>query len=565
MIDYKKVYEEWLNNEFFDENTRKDLLSIKDNEEEIKDRFYKVLEFGTAGLRGKLGAGTNRMNKYMVSKAAQALANTIIDYGQEAIERGVALSYDVRYGSKEFAELTCSIMAGNGIKSYIYKGIRPTPMCSYAIRKLNCIAGVMVTASHNPQAYNGYKAYWKEGSQILDDIANQISAHMDKIEKFEDVKQIPFEDAIKSGIAKYIDDSVEEDYKKEVLNLAINDKNIDKDIKVVYTPLNGVGNLPVREVLKRRGFKNIFVVKEQEMPDPEFTTVGYPNPEVPKAFLYSEKLGKEVGADILMATDPDCDRVALEVRDKNGEYVFLNGNRIGALLSYYIFSQRYALNNLPENPVLVKSIVTGDLSRVIAKKYGIETVETLTGFKNICGKTNEYDITKEKNYVFGYEESIGFCYGTFVRDKDAVGASMMVVEMAAYYKKQGKSLLDVLNDIYEEFGYYNERQISLELEGIEGQQRIGRMMEDFRENPIKEMGDISLKEVIDFKDGYLDFPKQNCLKYYLKDGSWYALRPSGTEPKIKLYNYTIGKTEQESIDKLDLIEKACREKMNNVK
>ena len=316
MIDYKKVYEEWLDNKFFDEKTKNDLLSIKDNEEEIKDRFYKVLEFGTAGLRGKLGAGTNRMNKYMVSKAAQALANTIIDYGQEAIERGVALSYDVRYGSKEFAELTCSIMAGNGIKSYIYKGIRPTPMCSYAIRKLNCIAGVMVTASHNPQAYNGYKAYWKEGSQILDDIANQISAHMDKIEKFEDVKQIPFEDAIKSGIAKYIDDSVEEDYKKEVLNLAINDKNIDKDIKVVYTPLNGVGNLPVREVLKRRGFKNIFVVKEQEMPDPEFTTVGYPNPEVPKAFLYSEKLGKKVGADILIATDPDCDRVALEVRDK---------------------------------------------------------------------------------------------------------------------------------------------------------------------------------------------------------------------------------------------------------
>lgn len=564
-MDYIKIYEEWLNNDFFDEDTKNDLISIKGNDEEIKDRFYKGLEFGTAGLRGKLGAGTNRMNKYMVSKAAQALAYTIIDHGTDAVNRGVAISYDVRYKSKEFAELTCSIMAANGIKSYIYKGIRPTPMCSYAIRKLNCMAGVMVTASHNPQAYNGYKAYWKEGSQILDDIAGQIANHMDKIEMFEDVKQISFEEALKSGLTKYIDESVEEDYYKEVLNLTINDEDLDKKINVVYTPLNGVGNIPVREILKRRGFENVFVVTEQEMPDPDFTTVGYPNPEVPKAFAYSERLGKEKDAEILIATDPDCDRVALEVRDKNGEYVFLNGNRIGALLSYYIFSQRHKNETLPENPVLVKSIVTGDLSKTIAKKYGVDTVETLTGFKNICGKTNEYDITKEKNYVFGYEESIGFCYGTFVRDKDAVGASMMVVEMAAFYKKQGKSLLDVLEDIYKEFGYYNERQLSLELEGIEGQERIKRMMEDFRENPLKTIGELELEKIIDFKDGYLDFPKQNCLKYYLKDGSWYALRPSGTEPKIKLYIYTIGKLKEESIKKLDLIENTCKDKMNSVK
>lgn len=564
-MDYIKIYEEWLNNDFFDEDTKNDLISIKGNDEEIKDRFYKGLEFGTAGLRGKLGAGTNRMNKYMVSKAAQALAYTIIDHGKDAVNRGVAISYDVRYKSKEFAELTCSIMAANGIKSYIYKGIRPTPMCSYAIRKLNCMAGVMVTASHNPQAYNGYKAYWKEGSQILDDIAGQIANHMDKIERFEDVKQISFEEALKSGLTKYIDESVEEDYYKEVLNLTINDEDLDKKINVVYTPLNGVGNIPVREILKRRRFENVFVVTEQEMPDPDFTTVGYPNPEVPKAFAYSERLGKEKDAEILIATDPDCDRVALEVRDKNGEYVFLNGNRIGALLSYYIFSQRHKNETLPENPVLVKSIVTGDLSKTIAKKYGVDTVETLTGFKNICRKTNEYDITKEKNYVFGYEESIGFCYGTFVRDKDAVGASMMVVEMAAFYKKQGKSLLDVLEDIYKEFGYYNERQLSLELEGIEGQERIKRMMEDFRENPLKTIGELELEKIIDFKDGYLDFPKQNCLKYYLKDGSWYALRPSGTEPKIKLYIYTIGKLKEESIKKLDLIENTCKDKMNSVK
>ncbi|HEL0442829.1 TPA: phospho-sugar mutase [Streptococcus equi subsp. zooepidemicus] len=563
-MDYKAVYQEWLHNDFFNEEIKADLEAIKHDEAEIQDRFYKVLEFGTAGLRGKLGAGTNRMNIYMVGKAAQALANTIIDHGPEAVSRGIAISYDVRYKSKEFAELTCSIMAANGIKSYIYKGIRPTPMCSYAIRALNCISGVMITASHNPQAYNGYKAYWEEGSQILDDIANQIAAHMDAIERFEDVKQIPFEEALASGLTSYIDDSIEEAYKKEVLGLTINDTDIDKSVRVVYTPLNGVGNLPVREVLKRRGFDHVFVVPEQEMPDPDFTTVGYPNPEVPKAFAYSERLGQEVGADILIATDPDCDRVALEVRAADGSYVFLNGNKIGALLSYYIFSQRHARHNLPDNPVLVKSIVTGDLSKAIAAKYGIETIETLTGFKNICGKANDYDITKEKTYVFGYEESIGFCYGTFVRDKDAVSASMMVVEMAAYYKQRGQSLLDVLQDIYKEFGYYNERQVALELEGVEGQKRIARIMEDFRNEPIERAGAMSLKTIVDFKDGYLDFPKQNCLKYYFDDGSWYALRPSGTEPKIKLYIYTIGETEADSIAKLDAIESACQAKMDSV-
>lgn len=564
-MNYNQVYNEWLHNDFFNEEIKKDLISIKDDEKEIEDRFYKVLEFGTAGLRGKLGAGTNRMNIYMVSKAAQALADTIKEYGEDYIKRGVVLSYDVRYKSKEFAELTCAIMAKNGIKSFIYKGIRPTPMCSYAIRKLNAVAGVMVTASHNPKEYNGYKAYWKEGSQILDDIADKISKHMEKIERFEDVKQMPFEKALESGFVKYIDEELEEEYKKEVLNLTINDENIDKDIKVVYTPLNGVGNLPVRDILKRRGFKNIFVVPEQEMPDPDFKTVGYPNPEDPKAFKYAQMLGKEKDADILIATDPDADRVALEVKDKNGEYVFINGNRIGALLSNYIFSQRSKLNNLPENPVLIKSIVTGDLSKVIGKKYNIETVETLTGFKNICGKENEYDLTKEKNYVFGFEESIGFCYGTFVRDKDAVSSAMMVVEMAAFYKKLGKSLLDVLEDIYSEFGFYNEKLTSIILEGLEGQEKIKRIMDDFRKNPIKEINESKLKDIIDFKEGYLDFPKQNCLKYYFDDGSWFALRPSGTEPKIKLYIYTVGKTKDDSVKKLDLIEKLCKEKIEKVK
>lgn len=563
-MTYKEVYQEWLTNDALSEDIKKDLVAIQDNETEIQDRFYKTLEFGTAGLRGKLGAGTNRMNTYMVGKAAQALANTIIDHGAEAVARGIAVSYDVRYQSQEFAELTCSIMAANGIKAYIYKGIRPTPMCSYAIRALGCVSGVMVTASHNPQAYNGYKAYWQEGSQILDDIADQIAGHMAELTDYQSIKQMPFKEALASGIVSYIDDSVEEGYKQEVLGLAINDMSIDKSVRVVYTPLNGVGNLPVREILKRRGFDNVYVVPEQELPDPDFTTVGYPNPEVPKAFAYSEKLGKEVDADILIATDPDCDRAALEVKNSAGEYVFLNGNKIGALLSYYIFSQRSALDNLPEHPVLVKSIVTGDLSRAIASHYGVETVETLTGFKNICGKANEYEVTKVKSYLFGYEESIGFCYGTFVRDKDAVSASMMVVEMAAYYKERGQTLLDVLENIYTTFGYYNERQIALELEGAEGQERIARIMNDFRQRPLKAVTDMTLQTTIDFKEGYQEFPKQNCLKYYFDEGSWYALRPSGTEPKIKLYFYTIGQTQADSLAKLDAIEAACRKKIEQV-
>lgn len=563
-MTYKEVYQEWLTNDALSEDIKKDLVAIQDNETEIQDRFYKTLEFGTAGLRGKLGAGTNRMNTYMVGKAAQALANTIIDHGAEAVARGIAVSYDVRYQSQEFAELTCSIMAANGIKAYIYKGIRPTPMCSYAIRALGCVSGVMITASHNPQAYNGYKAYWQEGSQILDDIADQLAGHMAELTDYQSIKQMPFKEALASGLVSYIDDNVEEAYKQEVLGLAINDMSIDKSVRVVYTPLNGVGNLPVREILKRRGFGNVYVVPEQELPDPDFTTVGYPNPEVPKAFAYSEKLGKEVDADILIATDPDCDRVALEVKNSAGEYVFLNGNKIGALLSYYIFSQRSALDNLPEHPVLVKSIVTGDLSRAIASHYGVETVETLTGFKNICGKANEYEVTKAKSYLFGYEESIGFCYGTFVRDKDAVSASMMVVEMAAYYKERGQTLLDVLENIYTTFGYYNERQIALELEGVEGQERIARIMNDFRQRPLKAVADMTLQTTIDFKEGYQEFPKQNCLKYYFDEESWYALRPSGTEPKIKLYLYTIGQTQADSLAKLDAIEAACRKKIEQV-
>ncbi len=561
-MDYMKNYLEWMENPIFDEETKIELKELTD-EEEIKDRFYQNLEFGTAGLRGKIGAGTNRMNQYTVGLATQGFAETILKRGEEAKKRGVAICYDVRHKSKEFSELASSIFAANGIKVYLYKTINPTPVLSYTIRKLKTIAGVMVTASHNPMEYNGYKAYWEEGSQILEGLADEILKAIEELGSYDKVKKIPFNDAMASGMVEYIDDSVYESYIEDVLNYSINE-DIDKNVNIVYSPLNGTGNIPVREVLRRRGFTNINIVKEQELPDPDFTTVGYPNPEDPKAFKLAIELGKKVNADLLLATDPDCDRAAIEVLNKDGEYEFVNGNKIGALLINYILSQRSKLGNLPENGVIVKSIVTGDLSKAIADEYGIEVVETLTGFKNISGKANEYDITGDKKFLFGYEESIGYTYGDSVRDKDAVNSSMMIAEMAGYYKKHGQSLLDVLEDLYKKHGYYNEDLISIVLTGLDGQQRISRIMEEFRKNPIRELNGIKLVKIIDYLNDETGNPKSNVLKYYYEDGSWFALRPSGTEPKIKLYIYSVGKTLEDSEDKIKCIKEVGINKIESV-
>ena len=547
-MDYLKKYNEWLNDKCYDQQTRDELMSIKDDDEEIKDRFYKSLEFGTAGLRGKIGAGTNRMNKYNIMKTTQALADTIKNYGDEAMKRGVSISYDVRKFSKKFAEISANVLASNGIKVYLSDDIRPTPMLSYSIRKFNCISGIMITASHNPKEYNG------------------ILNNLDKIESFTEVKIGDFEKLIADGKIEYFGENLDKDYYDDVLSLTINDDNIDKNVKIVYTPLNGTGNRFVRHILDVRGFKNVYVVKEQENPDSNFTTVPYPNPENPEAFEYAINLGKEVGADLLLATDPDADRTAVEVLS-DGEYVFLDGNKIGALLTNYILSQRYEKDDLPENPAVVKSIVTGDLSAKIAKKYGVEMIETLTGFKNVCGKANEYEKTGEKSWVFGYEESIGYSYGTFVRDKDAVSSSMMISEMLAFYKKQGKTLIDVLNDLYEEFGYHENSLSSVVLEGLDGQEKIARIMEEFRHNPINEIGSTKLVETKDYDVNYADFgtPRSNVLKYYYDDGSWYALRPSGTEPKIKLYIYSVADSKEKAEQKVLDIEKIAKEKMMNVK
>lgn len=562
-MDYKKTYRDWLNGNEFDDETKKELAAISSDEEEIKDRFYQSLQFGTAGLRGKLGAGTNRMNKYMVEKATQGFATTIIEKGNDIKGEGIAIAYDVRHFSKEFARVTAEVFAGNGIKVYLSDDIRPTPLLSYAVRNFKCAGGVMVTASHNPKEYNGYKAYGPEGSQILEDMASAIEENIGKIESFSEIKKMPLEEGIEKGLIEIFSTELDEKYIKDVLSLTINE-DIDKDIKIVYTPLNGTGNKYVREVLKRRGFKNIVVVEEQENPDPDFTTVGYPNPEDPKAFKYAIDLGKKVSAEMLIGTDPDSDRAAIEVRDKNGNYVFLNGNKIGALMINYILSQRYEKKNLPSNSVIVKSIVTGDLGKAIANKYGVETIETLTGFKNICAVANESEITGEKEFIYGFEESIGYNYGTFVRDKDAVSSAMIISEMAAFYKKEGKSLLDVLEDLREEYGCYDERLISIVLEGLEGQERIARIMKEFRENPITEIKGMKLEKTIDYLNDETGIPKSNVLKYYFDDGSWYALRPSGTEPKIKIYIYSKSEDEKDSKKKLDLIEKSTTEKINKV-
>lgn len=560
-MDYRRKYEQWLESEEIDEETKTELKNIQD-ERELEDRFHKDLEFGTAGLRGKLGAGTNRMNQYTVAKAVQGLANVIKKKGQEAMDRGISIAYDVRHRSEEFAILASEIFTGNGIKVYIYDSIRSTPMISYTIRKLNNISGIMVTASHNPKDYNGMKVYWEEGSQILDDIGNEILEETEKLKGLCDVIKIPIEEAKKKGLLEVIGDEIDEEYDKEVLNLTIND-DIDKDIKIVYTPLNGTGNKPVQRILGERGFKNIILVSEQEYPDPDFTTVGYPNPEYTEAFEYSIRVGREEDADILIANDPDADRVAAMVQ-KEHDYIFINGNQMGILLVNYILSQRHRKGDLPENSALVKSIVTGDLTKVIGEKYGVTTFETLTGFKNICGKANEFEKTKEYEFIFGFEESIGYVYSDMVRDKDAISTTMMIAEMAGYYKKEGKSLLDVLEDIYEEYGYYLESLFSIELKGIEGSERIIRIMKEIRRAPIKEIGTMKLEKTIDYLKDETGNPKSNVLKFYMDDGSWYAIRPSGTEPKIKIYIYSKDKTRKESLNKINKIREAVEDRIDSI-
>jgi len=561
-MDYRLVYEKWLNDEYINEETKKELIAIQRDEKEIEDRFYKNLEFGTAGLRGKLGAGTNRMNIYNISKVTQGIADFIVEKGKDHMDRGVAIAYDVRHFSKEFSKTAALVLAGNGIKSYLFEDIRPTPELSFTIRRLNATAGIIITASHNPKDYNGYKVYWEDGAQVLSSIAEPMTEKINKIDSFQDIKTLDEKEALAKGLLNIIGKELDDEYIGKVKDLALRD-DIDKDIKIVYTPLNGTGNIPVRRVLRERGFTNIVVVPEQENPDPDFTTVGYPNPEDTKAFKYSEALGKEVGAELLIATDPDCDRLAIEVRDKDGDYVPFNGNQTGAILIKYILEGMQAKGTLPHNGAIVKSIVTGDLGSAIASEYGVTAFESLTGFKHICGRIPEFEASGEYEFIFGYEESIGYTTGTFVRDKDGVSSAMLLCEAAAYYKTKGKTLLNVLEEVYKTHGYYKEKQISLNLEGIEGKARIQRIMDSYRTSYPKNIGPMTLTKAIDYLEGYEDIPSSDVLKFYLDNGSWYAVRPSGTEPKIKIYLYTKADTSSQANENLKVMEDTIMEKLNS--
>ena len=576
MQDYIKIYEKWISSPKLDEKSKKELEDIKNDEKEIQDRFYQDLSFGTAGLRGKLGAGTNRMNSYVIARATHALAKVIEAHGEEYVKKGIAIAYDCRICSDEFAKLSALIMATHGIKAYLFDSLRPTPELSFAVRYYGCASGINITASHNPKEYNGYKVYWCEGSQIKDDIADKVLDEINKMDVFDLPEVISEEEAIKKGLLIYINEEVDKAYYEKVMSLSQRDDDeIDKSIKIVYTPLNGAGNIAVRTILDKKGYKNVFVVKEQENPDGTFPTIKYPNPEDTKAFEYSEKLAKEVGAEILIATDPDSDRLAVEVVH-NGEIIALNGNQTGVLLINYIINALNDKNKMPKNPAIVKSIVTGDMGTAIAQKFGVEMKSVLTGFKNISALPNEWDVTKEKTYIFGYEESIGYNAGVFVRDKDAVSSAMLLAEMAGYYKKQGKTLIDVLNDLFEQYGYYSENTVSISLEGIEGQQRIARMMDEIRKiyptkigaADIVEITDYEIQEKTDVKTGKkekIDIEKTNAIRFLYSDGCWYTLRPSGTEPKIKLYIYTKAETMQKSKDLLQEIEKTVLAVLDTVK
>ena len=548
-MNYKEKYEEWCSNDIFDEVTKKELLDIKENEEEIEDRFYKDLEFGTAGLRGVIGAGTNRMNKYTVGKATQGLANYIIKCGRQS--DGVAISFDSRNMSPEFAKQTALILNANGVKAYLFDHLRAVPELSFAVRELRCAAGVMITASHNKAKYNGYKVYWDDGAQIVSPVDKGIMDEVKSIESYANIKEMNESEAIEKGLLHIIGKEIDDKYISVLKSYVLNPeciKNAGKDLKIVYTPLHGSGNEMVQRILKEIGFENVYIVEEQEKPDGNFPTVDYPNPESKDAFKMALDLAKEVDADIVLATDPDADRLGIYAKDvKTGEYMDFTGNMSGLLIAEYRVSQMKEKGILPQNGMIVSTIVSSVLGEAIAKKYGLEYRALLVGFKYI-GEQIKIEEQKQngKKYIFGFEESYGCLIGDYARDKDGIAAVMSLCEAATYYKLQGKTLWDQMISIYEEYGYYKEGQISVELEGASGAEKMKHMMENLRNNLPQNIGPY---KVLEFKDMLLDIdkdmisgevkstglPKSNVLYYRLDKNSWCCVRPSGTEPKIKLY------------------------------
>ena len=577
-MDYKEVYEQWLSNPYFDEATKEELKNIAEDDNEIKERFYMDLEFGTAGLRGIIGAGTNRMNIYVVRRATQGLANYIAKVDKKS--QGVAIAYDSRHMSPEFAEEAALCLAANGIKAYIFESLRPTPELSFAVRHLGCVAGINVTASHNPPEYNGYKVYWEDGAQITPPHDSGIMGEVKSISDWNTVKTIDKAEAEKAGlfqvIGKEVDDAYMAELKKQVLHMdAI--KAEGKNLKVVYTPLHGTGNIPARRILKELGFENVYVVKEQELPDGDFPTVSYPNPEAAEAFELGLKLAKEVDADLVLATDPDADRLGVRVKDKNGEYHDLTGNMSGCLLANYEISQKKAINgSLPEDGALIKTIVTTNLADAIAKGYGVKLIEVLTGFKFIGQQILGFEQSGKGSYLFGFEESYGCLIGTYARDKDAIVATMALCEAAAYYKTQGKTLGDAMIEMYEQFGYYKDAIQSVTMKGIEGLQKIQEIMNSLRQNPPAEFAGHKVVAVRDYKaDTITDvatgavkptgLPNSNVLYYELTDDAWVCVRPSGTEPKVKFYYGVKGTSLADADEKSDIMGKAVLDMVDSMK
>ena len=558
-MGYKEIYNEWLTNAYFDADTKAELERIASDENEIKERFYTDLEFGTAGLRGIIGAGTNRMNIYTVRKATQGLANYILKSGNA--EKGVAIAFDSRRMSPEFAQEAACCLAANGIKAYVFDSLRPTPELSYAVRKLGCIAGINITASHNPPEYNGYKVYWEDGAQITPPHDKGIMDEVKAVTDYTTMKTMPAEDAKAVGLYEVIGAEVDDAYIAELKKQVIHQDAIDavgKDLKIVYSPLHGTGNIPARRILKELGFENVYVVKEQELPDGEFPTVSYPNPEAAEAFELGLKLAREVDADIVLATDPDADRLGVRVKDKNGEYHDLTGNMSGCLLADYEIGQRNALRGLPEDGYLIKTIVTTNMADAIAKGYGTGLIEVLTGFKFIGQQILGFEQSKKGTYLFGFEESYGCLIGTHARDKDAIVATMALCEAAAYYKTKGMTLWDAMVDMYERFGYYKDDIQAITLKGIEGLAKIQEILETLRKEP---PGKIGAYEVLKARDYQADtikdlatgevtgtgLPNSNVLYYDLTDDAWLCVRPSGTEPKVKFY-YGVKGTSLEDAD-----------------
>ena len=573
-MEYLKKYQEWLESNEIDEETKKELKEIAGNDEEIKDSFYKDLEFGTAGLRGIVGAGTNRMNKYTVGKATQGLANYIIKQGTQ--DKGVAISYDSRKMSDEFSKLTALILNANGIKTYRFESLRPTPELSFSVRYLNCISGIVITASHNPPKYNGYKVYWEDGAQISNPVDVEITQEVNAITSYSEIKEISEKEAVEKGLYNIVGEEIDNEYIKYLKSNSLNPdiiKEYGKDIKIVYTPLHGTGKKLALRILDELGFTNVHIVKEQAEPDGKFPTVKYPNPEDPAAFELALKLAKEIDADIVVANDPDADRIGLHVKDsKTGEYVLFNGNMIGLTVADYLINQKREKGLLDKKSALIKTIVSSNMADRICEENDVKLFEVLTGFKNVAAKIRQFERENSYKCIMGYEESYGCLVGDKVRDKDGIIALMLLSEAAAYYKKQGLTLWDNMQNMYKKYGYYQENQVSIVLEGADGAQKIKNMMENVRNNPPKAIGKYKILKFRDYLNGTIkdynteeinkvELPKSNVLYFELENDFWCCMRPSGTEPKIKFYMGATGENIEDAKNKVNEVTEGMKELM----